>query len=118
MQRVDDAATGWWPRNHFEFSFLYAHRRNPPASSIGEDSALGAAREDSESVQTQARGALGLPVGTQAQVMRPVFRVVKRMLFMVPPLAVRAGATASGARGAERDDSTNQRFGRGESGFW
>ena len=37
---------------------------------------------------------------------------------MVPPWAVRAGATASGASGAERDGSTNHRFGRGESGFW
>jgi len=35
---------------------------------------------------------------------------------MVPPWAVRAGATASGASGAERDGSTNHRFGRGESG--
>jgi hypothetical protein len=50
--------------------------------------------------------------------MRAVFRVIKRMLFMVPPLAVRAGATASSAGGADRDGSTNLRFGRGESGFW
>ena len=75
------------------------------------------AREDSASFHTQARGVLGLPVGTQAQVMRPVFRIVKRMLFIVPPVAVRAGATASGANGAERDGSTDHRFGRGESGY-
>jgi hypothetical protein len=49
--------------------------------------------------------------------MRPVFRIVKRMLFIVPPVAVRAGATASGASGAERDSCTNHRFGRGESGY-
>ena len=79
---------------------------------------MGAASEASASVHTHVRGFFGLPVGTQAQVIRPVFRVVKRMLFMVPPLAVRAGATASGANGAERDGSTNHRFGRGESRFW
>ena len=75
------------------------------------------AREDSASFHTQTRGVLGSPVGTQAQVIRQVFRIVKRMLFIVPPVAVRAGATASGANGAERDGSTDHRFGRGESGY-
>jgi hypothetical protein len=111
---ADDEATAWWPRHPFEFSFLYAHKRNPPASSVGEDSILEGARDESASVHTQARGVLESPVGTQAHVMRAVFRVIKRMSFMVPPLAVRAGAIASGAGGAERDGSTNHRFGRGE----
>ena len=114
---ANDEATGGWPRNHFEFSFLYAHSRNPPASSVGEDCRLEAARDGSVSAQTQARAVLGLPLGTQVQVMRPVSRVLKRMLFMVPPLAVRAGAIASGASGAERNGSTNHRFGRGESRY-
>ena len=75
------------------------------------------AREDSASFHTQARGVLGSLVGTQAQVIRQVFRIVKRMLFIVPPVAVRAGATASDTSGAERDSCTNHRFGRGESGY-
>src|ERR1700740_3804605 len=104
---ANDEATGRRPRNYFEFSFFYAHRRNPPAASVGDGLTVEAAREGSTFVHTQARGVLGLPVGTQAHVMRPVFRGVKRMLFIVPPLAVRAGATASGA---EQDGGTNSRF--------
>jgi len=114
---ADNEATDWWSRCDFEFSFFYAHNRIPPASSVGEDCTVETAREDSASFHTQARGVLGLPVGTQAQVMRPVVRIVKRMLFSVPPVAVRAGATVSSACGAERDECTNHRFGRGESGY-
>jgi hypothetical protein len=106
---ANDEAPGWRPRDHFEFSFLYAHRRSPPASSVGKGSALEAARGDSASVHTQARGVPGSPVATQVQVKRPIFEVVKRLFFMVPPFAVRAAATASGARGAERQHESSVR---------
>ena len=51
------------------------------------------------SFQMHARGALGLPVETQAQVSRPGLRIAERTRFMVPPCAGRAGTPGASARG-------------------
>jgi hypothetical protein len=90
---ADDQATSRGRRNRFEVSFLYAHSRIPPGALLAEVSVVEDAQDGSASIQTHASGAFALPVGTQAQVMRPVFRILGKMLFMVPPLAVRAGAS-------------------------
>ncbi len=76
------------------------------------------------SIQTQARGDLGLPVGTQTQIKLSVVGdmegVEKLILSMVPPGAVRAGAAMPGAMEGRRtsNSGTKHRFGRGESDFW
>src|ERR1700724_1502188 len=54
------------------------------------------------SSHTQTRGDLLCPVGIQAQIMRAGLRIAKRVLFIVPPLAVQAAATAFAPVGAER----------------
>ena len=73
-------------------SSRYTNRISPP-SSFGENRSGQSAREGCASVQTHSSGVFKLPVGTQAQVTRRLFRIVERMLSMAPPSAVRAGAT-------------------------
>ena len=58
-------------------------------------------REAEASFQMHARGVLALPVGTQAQVKRLGLRIAEKMMFMVPPYAVRAGTPGASARGAD-----------------
>ena len=103
---------GW----NFKDSFFYAHRRNSPTSSVEGEFAVEAAEAGITADQTQRSGILALPVGTQAQVKRPELRIKESCLVMVPPFAVRADAAGDGAQDADRQGSTNHRFGRSESG--
>src|SRR5580658_3557185 len=96
---VDHNASGG--RRQVELGLFYAHRRCPPNSSLEEDDLVEAVRGVSASTHTHASGIRISPVGTQAQVTRPSFRMDRSLLFIVPPFLARAGATepAPGGRG-------------------
>jgi hypothetical protein len=76
-------------------------------------------REAEASFQMHARGVLALPVGTQAQVKRLGLRIAEKMMFMVPPYAVRAGTPGASARGADLQGQHESSVREGVSlGFW
>src|SRR5580693_7237383 len=90
---VDHNASGGRRCGQVELGFFYAHRRCPPDSSLEADDLAEAVRGVSASTHTHASGVRISPVGTQAQVTRPVFRIERSLLFIVPPFWARAGAT-------------------------
>ncbi len=104
---VDHNASGGRRCGRVELGFLYAHRRCPPDSSLEADDLAEAGRGVSASSHTHASGVRISPVGTQAQVTRPVFRIERSLLFIGSPFLERAGATEptpAGRRSAQRHE--------------
>jgi hypothetical protein len=91
------------PRESRTFSFLYAHRRSPPASELEEDCEVEVASGHSITDQMRMSGILKSPVGTQAQVNREDLRTIESWLFMIPPSAVRAQPAGSSAKGTDSE---------------
>src|ERR1700722_1351922 len=110
---VDHNASGGRRCGQVELGFFYAHRRWPRNSSLEADGLAEAERGVSASTHTHASGVRISPVGTQAQVRRPVFRIERTLLFIVPPFLALAGATGQRLEGADRRNGTNHRFGEG-----
>src|SRR5580658_9300237 len=96
-----------WLLGGLEFGFGYAHRCILPGAFV-EDAVLGACGAFA-SIQTQASGILGSPVGIQRQARETVFGTKCSLLFMVPPRAAgtriqgpschNAGRAETGANG-------------------
>src|ERR1700722_787025 len=96
---VDHNASGCRRCGQVELGFFYAHRRCPPDSSLEAEDLAEAVRGGSPSTHTHASGVRISPVGTQAQVTRPVFRIERSLLFIVPPfLGASRRHRASGSR--------------------
>jgi hypothetical protein len=112
---VDHNASGGRRRGQVELGFFYAHRRCPPDSSLEADDLAEAVRGVSASTHTHASGVRISPVGTQAQVTRPVFRIERSLLFIVPPFWREQARPSQRLEGADRRSGTNHRLGRGES---
>jgi hypothetical protein len=82
-----------------------------PISSSGEDWPAGTTEAEA-SFQTHARGVLASPVRTQTRVNGGELRVAERMMFMVPPCAVRADTPEATARGADLEGQHESSVGR------
>ena len=114
---VDHNASGGWRCGNLELGFFYAHSRYPPDASSAANVAAEVLGEAAASTHTQASGVRISPVGTQAQVTPAVMRMVRSLLYMVPPFLAGQARPGSSACGADRGGGTNHRLGRGESAF-
>src|ERR1700679_731459 len=110
----DDNAVGGLHCGNVELRLFYAHRRDPPGSSLEEDGAAEAGRKVSASTHTHASGLQILPVGTQTRVSGQVFRIVSSLLFIVPPFWLRQ-TRPHPAPEARIGWRMNHRLGSGES---
>ena len=103
---------------------MFGHRAARQSSGPGVRKLFGRLEADdlaealrgvSASTHTHASGARISPVGTQAQVTRPVFRIERSLLFIVPPFWREQARPSQRLEGADWGSGTNHRLGRGES---